>query len=331
MKKFALLIVALGLVLAACGGGDGETAATVDGTDYTVGDVNDLVFDSGETVSKDQFAQFVGFLVQYDIVVNAAEDDYGITFSQEEIEVGAQDIYAENAEEGISYEEFLEANQVSEDFIEKVAHLQLVEEAVRIELESELDAPSQEDIDAQRELSYENLTEVCGSHILVETEDEAQDVLDRLESGEEFSDIAMEVSLDPQSGAEGGDLGCSAPGRYVPEFAAATLEVEIDTPSDPVESEFGYHIILINERTFPGDDELPTDEEIVEALKVPAVNQALTDWIGGHLESAVVEVNEKFGTWQTNPAGVVPPTDDEVPTTSLDDSPTEETTTTTDE
>lgn len=338
VKKFASLIVALALVLSACGGGDSETAATVDGTEYTVGDVNNLVFDSGETVSKEQFAQFLGFLVQYDIVVKAAEEDYDITFTQEEIEAAAQGIYDENAEEGVSYEEFLEANEVSEDFIEKVAHLQLVEEAVRIELESELEPPAQEDVDAQRELAYDNLTEVCGSHILVETEAEAQEVLDRLEAGEEFADIAMEVSLDTGSGAEGGDLGCSAPARYVPEFAAATLEVEIGTPSDPVETEFGFHIILITERTFPEDDDLPTDEEIIESLKVPAVNQALTTWIGDHLEEASVEINEKFGTWQTNPAGVIPPVDEVTPTTvtggddtSTTGGPTDETTTTIDE
>jgi foldase protein PrsA len=337
LKKFALLIVALALVISACGGGDGETAATVDGTDYTVGDVNDLVFDSGETVSKEQFAQFLGFLVQYDIVVNAAEEDYGITFTEDEIDEEAQEIYTENADEGTTYEEFLEANEVSEEFLRKVAHLQLVEEGVRIELESELEAPAQEDIDAQRENAYDSLTEVCGSHILVETEAEAQEVLDRLEDGEEFADLATELSLDTGSGEAGGDLGCADPTGYVPEFAEAMLAAEIDVPTEPVETEFGYHVIVVSERTFPEEADLPTDEEIIESLRVPAVNQALTDWISGHLEAAEVEINEKFGTWQSSPAGVIPPVEDTTPTTSLDTGttttgePTEETTTTTGE
>lgn len=339
LKKFAFLTAAFALVLGACGAGSGEVAATVDGTEYTVGDVNDLVFDSGETVSKQQFAQFLGFLVQWDIVVNGAANDYGITFTEEEIDEGAQGIYNENAQDDVTFEEFLEANSVSEGFINKVAHLQLIEGAVRIELEKEIDPASQEDIDAQRELAFDNQTEVCAAHILVETEPEAQDVLDRIEAGEAFEDIAAELSLDPGSGAEGGDLGCSAPSRYVAEFAEATLATEIDVPSEPVETQFGFHIIKVSERTFPADEDLPTDEEITEALKVPAVNQALTDWIGGHLEAAEVDVNEKFGTWQTSPAGVVPPADEStttVPTvldttTTTTGGSTEETTTTTSE
>jgi foldase protein PrsA len=317
LKKFALLIIAFALVVSACGAGSGESAATVDGTEYTVGDVNDLVFDSGETVSKQQFAQFLGFLIQWDIVVNAAAADYGISFTQDEIDASAQDIYNENAEEGVSFDEFLEANSVSVGFIDKVAHLQLIEQAVRIELEKEIEPPSQEDLDAQRQLAYDNQTEVCASHILVETEAEAQDVLDRIAAGEEFSDLAAELSLDTGSGAEGGDLGCAAPSRYVEEFAAATLETEVGVPSEPVETNFGFHIILVTERTFPTDEELPTDDEITEALKVPKVNQALTDWIGGHLEASVVVVNVKFGTWQTNPAGVVPPAEEGATTTTI--------------
>ncbi len=339
MKKFALLIMVFALVLSACGAGSGESAASVDDTEYTVGDVNELVFDSGGTVSKDQFAQYLGFLIQWDIVVNAAEADYGIEITEEEIDEAAQGIYNANAEPGVSFDEFLEVNKVSVGFISKVAQLQLIETAVRVELEKEIEPPSPEDLDAQRELAYEAQTEVCVSHVLVETEAEAQDVLDRIDGGEDFADIAAEVSLDTGSGVEGGDLGCSAPSRYVPGFMEATVETEVGEYSEPVESEFGFHIIIVNERTFPTDEELPTDEEITEALKVPAVNQALTAWINGHLESAIVEVNEKFGTWQTNPAGVVPPVDPDTTTTTTFDEgdpttttvaePTDETTTTT--
>ncbi|MDH3190072.1 MAG: peptidylprolyl isomerase [Acidimicrobiia bacterium] len=282
-------------------------AATVDSHDYTVGDINALVFDDGATVSKEQFAQFLGFLIQWDIVVNAADADYGVTFTDEEIAESAQTIYLENAAEGTTFEEFLSANAVSEEFLNKVAHLQLVETGVRMALEEEIDPPSAEDLEAQRQSAYESLTEVCAAHILVDTESEAENILDRLADGEVFADLAIELSTDRGTGDNGGDLGCGPPSRYVEDFAKGTLDAEIDVPFGPVESEFGFHIILVNERTFPTDDELPTDDEITESLKVPAINQALTDWIGGHLAAAVVFVDEKYGTWQTEPAGVVPP------------------------
>ena len=310
MKKFALLIVAFALVVSACGAGDSEVAGTVNGTDYTVGDVNELVFDDAATVSRAQFAQFLGFLVQWDIVVKSAESDYGITFTEEEIGEAANRIYVENAEEGVSFEDFLSGNAVSEEFLNKVAHLQLVEEQVRIALEADLDPPAQEDIEAQREAAYDSLTEVCVSHILVETEDEANTVIERLDSGEAFADLAMELSTDQGSGAEGGNLGCNSPTRFVPEFAQATLEAETGTPFGPVETDFGFHTLLVTERSFPTDEDLPSEEEIVETLRVPAVNQALTQWIAGHLEAADVEIEEKFGTWQSEPAGVIPPSED---------------------
>ncbi len=337
MKKITLLFVALALFLSACGSGAGEVAASVNGTDFTVGDVNALRFDDSETLSKDQFAQYLGFLIQWDIVVAAAEEDLDISFTEEEIDEAGQQIYETNAEEGITFEEFLEANGVSQDFVEKVAHLQLVEAALGENLIEGIEPPSAEDIEAQREAAFDNLIEVCVSHILLETEAELTAVFDRLDGGEEFADLAMELSTDQGTGAEGGDLGCSAPTRYVPEFADATLEAEVDVPFGPVESEFGFHAILVSERTFPTDDELPTDEEIIESTINAELPSVLSNWIGDYLESAEVTVNEKFGTWQSSPAGVIPPVDDDTTSTTTPSGATtttsggssEETTTTT--
>lgn len=330
MKKIALIFVAFALLLSACGAGDGELAASVNGTEFTVGDVNALVFDDSATMSKEQFAQFLGFLIQWDIVVSAAEEDYDIAFTDEEVTTAGQEIFETNAEAGVTFEEFLEANAVSEDFVNKVAHLQLVEAAVGEVLLEDIEAPSAEDIDAQRVSAYDSLTEVCVAHILVETEEESNNVLDRLTAGEEFGDLAMELSTDTGTGAEGGDLGCSSPTRYVPEFMDATLEAEIDVPFGPVQSDFGFHTVLVTERTFPTDEELPTDEEIIETTRNAELPQVLTNWIGGHLDSADVTVNEKYGTWQTNPAGVVPPSDPS-DTTSTTAPPGNATTTTLDE
>lgn len=307
LKKLSSLVVLFALVVGACGIGSGPTAANVDGVDYTVGDVNSLVFDDGQTVTKEIFAQFLGFLIQWDIVTRAADADYGVSFTDEEIAASAQQIFEDNADPGMTFEEFLETREVSADFLDKIAHLQLVETDVRTALEAELEPPSQEDLDAQRGLAYDNLTDVCAAHILVATEDEANNVLDRLAGGEEFADLAKGLSTDLESGAEGGDLGCNPPNRFVDEFADAMLVAEIDVPYGPVESQFGFHIIVVSERTFPTDEELPTDEEITETLKVPAINQAVADWIGAHLAEAQVVVDEKYGTWQTEPAGVVPP------------------------
>src|SRR3970282_513105 len=79
LKKLALLLVLAALVLAACGGGSNAVAATVNGEDITVGDIEALI-DTGEqsTIPKQTFAQFLGFDIQWRIVSDAAEDEFEI-------------------------------------------------------------------------------------------------------------------------------------------------------------------------------------------------------------------------------------------------------------
>jgi parvulin-like peptidyl-prolyl isomerase len=85
--------------------------------------------------------------------------------------------------------------------------------------------------------------QVWARHILVETEEEAQVVITRIDAGEDFTAIAVEVSTDTGSGANGGDLGWFGRGRMVPEFEEAAFSLDIGEVSDPVQSTFGWHII----------------------------------------------------------------------------------------
>ena len=90
-------------------------------------------------------------------------------------------------------------------------------------------------------------------HILVETEDEAVSIIARLDAGEDFAALAQEYSLDG-SAADGGDLGYFATNgvttsKMVDEFTAAAVALEIgEYSSTPVESQFGYHIILVEDK-----------------------------------------------------------------------------------
>lgn len=95
--------------------------------------------------------------------------------------------------------------------------------------------------------ALEPAVEYNAAHILVASEEEAKAVAGRLEAGEAFADLAGELSLDPGSGAQGGDLGWFGLGRMVPEFEQAVLAAEPGVVSAPVESQFGWHLILVNE------------------------------------------------------------------------------------
>jgi foldase protein PrsA len=80
-------------------------------------------------------------------------------------------------------------------------------------------------------------------HILLKKQSEALMVLDRLKNGESFSNIAKELSIDKASGKRGGDLGFFRKGMMVKQFEDVAFKLEKGQISEPVKTEFGYHII----------------------------------------------------------------------------------------
>lgn len=89
--------------------------------------------------------------------------------------------------------------------------------------------------------------EVRASHILVSSEQEARDLKSRIVSGEDFAKVARENSQCP-SGQSGGDLGFFGKGMMVPEFEQAAFASGVGQVSEPVKTQFGYHLIKVTEQ-----------------------------------------------------------------------------------
>jgi len=89
--------------------------------------------------------------------------------------------------------------------------------------------------------------EVHARHILVETEEEAKQVEEELKKGADFAELAKKKSKDPGA-SDGGDLGFFTKDQMVPEFSAAAFSLEPGKISDPVKSQFGWHIIKVEEK-----------------------------------------------------------------------------------
>ena len=90
-------------------------------------------------------------------------------------------------------------------------------------------------------------TEIRASHILVQTEDEAKKLYDEIQNGKSFADIAQAVSLCP-SGKNGGDLGFFGKGMMVKPFEDAAFALEVGEVSQPVQTQFGWHLIQLTDK-----------------------------------------------------------------------------------
>lgn len=111
--------------------------------------------------------------------------------------------------------------------------------------------------------------EFNAQHILVDTEEEAKDIKDLLDGGADFSTLAQERSTGP-SGPNGGDLGWFGKGQMVPEFEGAVVALDPGQVSDPVQTQFGWHVILLNETRKTAAPEL----DAVRAQLAQEVEQA---------------------------------------------------------
>ncbi|MDR7095460.1 foldase protein PrsA [Hydrogenophaga laconesensis] len=124
-------------------------------------------------------------------------------------------------------------------------------------------------------------------HILVETEDEAKAIIASLKKGGKFEEIAKKQSKDPGSGANGGDLDWAAAASYVPEFSEAMIKLEKgQMTQDPVKSQFGWHIIRVDDvRTA----ELPKLEDVKPQIEQQMQQQKLAEFQKTLREKAKVQ------------------------------------------
>jgi len=127
--------------------------------------------------------------------------------------------------------------------------------------------------------------EVRARHILVASEEEARAVVARLEAGEDFVAVAQDVSIGP-SGADGGDLGYFTADRMVPEFSDAAFALEPGAISDPIQSEFGWHVIKVEDRR---PQQLVTFEEVKESIKARLRQDKAAPYVEEARNAATIE------------------------------------------
>jgi peptidyl-prolyl cis-trans isomerase C len=121
--------------------------------------------------------------------------------------------------------------------------------------------------------------EFNAAHILVETEDEAKALVDELNNGADFAALARENSTGP-SGPNGGDLGWFGAGMMVKPFEQAVMDLEAGTVSEPVKTQFGWHVILLKETRLK---EAPSLDEVRDEMRTKVEQDVVT----GHIDELV--------------------------------------------
>lgn len=134
--------------------------------------------------------------------------------------------------------------------------------------------------------------EVRARHILVPTEKEAKEAKKKIEDGKAFEDVAKEYSKDPGSAGQGGDLGYFTKDRMVKEFADAAFAMKKGEISDPVKSQFGWHVIKVEDSRKVA---APTFNEAKEGLRQKLQDKKLEDYMKDLVKKADVKVFDDKG------------------------------------
>lgn len=185
----------------------------------------------------------------------------------------------------------------------------------------------EEQIEEGYEAIRADRVEVCASHILVSfasdpsasrdpsftpsdeqvaaAEERIEAIEARLDAGEDFATVAGEESDDTGSAAQGGELGCGPANGYVEGFAEAVATQEIGEVGDRVETQFGYHLVVVDERTEPTLDDLR--EELVQSLGGTLAQERfgeLLETVGARVE---IRLDPRFGTVDEESMQITPP------------------------
>ena len=255
--------------------------------------IRSLAANQGVPLTEDVRAQLAPFLPQFleqyatERVLLQEAERRDVEAPQEEVDATVERLRT-NIPEGEDFQGLLE----EAGFGSEAQLRELVEESLRIDAVMADIREGVEVTDEQLRLAYQSERErfrtpeqVCARHILVETEEDAQAVLTELEEGADFAALAEERSTGP-SGPEGGELGCLTPGQTVEPFDQAAFAAPVGEPVGPVETQFGWHVILVYERTEAG---LTPFEEARDELRQQVAQERANSIVEALIDTSAVQ------------------------------------------
>ena len=316
LRRAAVAVAVGGALLAGCAGPPGGAAATVNGTTISESDFERSVRTQSESEQSPvaglegeervtQLAelqrQVLTQLIRVELLREVAADR-GIEVTEADIQ--------DRWEQEIAFQ-----GGDEQALLDLIASLGLTEEQAREQLgvqvlQEKLRESMSGDVEVTDEQVRQLFEERAGqferadvSHILVEDEAEANAIIDLLEQGQSFEELAETRSIDEGSAVQGGSLGVQPRGTYVEPFEEAVWTAEEGEIVGPVETQFGYHVIRVNEfvtQTFEDVEQSLRDE-----LASQQADAAFQDLIRSLFDEADVSVDSRFGRWDPATGQVV--------------------------
>lgn len=251
-----------------------------DVTDDTLGKKDE---DTGMTLLDSLKMEILDTIIVNQIIADEAEAN-NIEVDEGEL----QNLYEENhlklMEEDEDYKKMIKDNNIDEDFIRDQMERSLLSykyKAFYLDNVEITDETAKTFYNENKERFH--LEEIKARHIVVEEEQLAKDIIKKLELGEDFAELAKEYSTEPGAQETGGDLGYfSRDVNFVPEFKEAVFALEIGQISEPVKTEFGYHVITVEDKM----EESVEFEDAKEGIKYSLKESEFQNHIGGMFEKA---------------------------------------------
>jgi foldase protein PrsA len=257
-----------------------DTVASVDGESITKGELYDVMV-------KQYGQDSLSYLINNKIVEIAA--------GKENVKISDEDVDAE-------MKEFVEANGGEESFNYALEQSGLTKKDIETEivnylkivklLESEVDITDEEmktHFEENKD-SYNEPEQVEASHILVKNEETTNKVKEKLEAGEDFAELAKEYSTDTSNAENGGELGYFSKGTMVEEFENIAFSMNVGEISDPVKTDYGYHIIHVTDKKEAKEANFEDHkEEIEQTLFDQEISTEYSTWITEQREKLEIE------------------------------------------
>ena len=323
MKKVIVAAVVLGLlasalVFAACGGSQLPTGAIASVGDTTV---TQEQFDEIWAQAKAQYASaegappfpeegtaqydqlkasIVNYLVQNELIKQQAAE-MKVTVTQKELDTRIADITKQVGGQK-KLDALLKKQGVTMEQLTAQLEAQMLQEAVRAKVGADAKVTDEQIKayynDPANKAQFVVADTVTARHILADTKAKAlkaQKLLAADSSDANWKKVAAAYSVDPGSKDKGGDLGAFPKGRMVPQFEKVAFSIEPGTISEPVKSQFGYHVIEVTEKTPGSTKTLEEAKSMIEqSLKFELQTKAWTTWLADAEKSADIQYAAGF-------------------------------------